>query len=598
MTQDTIVKKGAVRRASRRSVLAPAVTSGFWETRLSPFFEKYFIVLVLCLVGIACCRIISTYNTLSLTVDEPVHFACGLEYVAKHVYRIETQHPPLSRGVQALGPYLAGARPLGLSMVEEGPSVIALSGNVDRTIFLMRLGNLPFFLLACLVVCCWSWHAWGKPIAVVATGLFTLLPTMLADGGLATTDMALGANVGAAFFVTFLWAEKPTWLRSILLGLFTALACLSKFTALGYLPAAVFLGLTSHLAVRWPGWRGLWRCVCQRAAAFALAAGTTVLLIWAGYWFSVGKLESDLVTGLLGRHLSMPAPEFFDGIRSALHHNREGHPAFLLGEFRRTGWWYYFPVALAVKTPIAFLMLCALGIFVCLRERNRSIYLLPLAFSLGILLPAMRSRIDIGIRHIEPIYIGFSILSALGLRQLLQWCRTGVTCALTAGVLVAWIVISGAVYHPDYLAYFNEFVGKHPDNTLVDSNYDWGQDLKFLAKRLHVLGVREFSLASMDGVKRHDYMEAWYGLPTIKSLNDYIPSPGWSVVSPTFDKQSRFRLSDAVKGPKPWYDQIVPNEYVGPLRLYYIPFPTRADFSHVGDPEKTSSGDQRHFIDK
>lgn len=266
-------------------------------------------MLCLCFVGIGSARIISTYSALSLTIDEPVHFACGLEYVAQHVYRYETQHPPLARAMQALGPYLAGARPLGLPLPRnESLSVIAHLGNVNRTIFLMRLGNLPFFLLACLVVCCWSWHTFGKPIAVVATGLFTLLPTMLADAGLATTDMALGANVGAAFLAAILWAERPTGSRSMLLGLFTALACLSKFTALGYLPVAACLTLAFHLALRWPGWPGLWRCAQQRAAPFALAAGTTVLLIWAGYWFSVGKVSSPLAIGLLGRNLNLPAP--------------------------------------------------------------------------------------------------------------------------------------------------------------------------------------------------------------------------------------------------------------------------------------------------
>jgi len=548
------------------SVLTPAVIPGFWETRLSPFFEKYFVVLSLCLVGVAGGRIISTYGALSLTADEPIHFAVGLDYIAKHVYRLEIENPPLSRIMQALGPYFAGVRPLGLPNLRiESLSLIAGSGNVDRTVFLMRLGNLPFFLLACLVVCCWSWLMFGKPIAVVATGLFTLLPTVLADGGLATTDMALAANLGAAFLALVLWAERPTWLRSTLLGLSTALACLSKFVALGYLPIDACLTLGFYLVVRWPGWRGLWGLAKGRAVMIVFAAAITAVLIWAGYGFSFGAVRMS------GTELIVPAPEFFDGIRVTLDHNRQGHEAFLLGESRMTGWWYYFPVALAVKTPIAFLILLALGTFVCLRERNRPVYLLPLAFSLGILLPAMRSQIDIGIRHIEPIYIGFSIISALGLKQLLQWGRTGITSALIAGVLMAWMVISGAVHHPDYLAYFNGFAGKKPENILVDSNYDWGQDLKLLAKRLHELGVKEFSLASLDGVMRHDYQEAWYGLPTIKEVDDTVPSPGWNVISPTYDKSFRFLMFHRPRWPKPWYEQIVPNERVGALLLYYIP---------------------------
>jgi hypothetical protein len=168
----------------------------------------------------------------------------------------------------------------------------------------------------------------------------------------------------------------------------------------------------------------------------------------------------------------------------------------------------------------------------------------------------------------------------LGLVQLLQWAHSGINSALTAGVLAVWMVISVAIHHPDYLAYFNEFAGKNPENILVDSNYDWGQDLKFLAKRLHELGVEQFSLASLDGVMRSDYLEAWYGLPKVKIVSDSTPSPGWNVISPSFDKSFRFQLNDRPTVVRPWYDQIPPTERVGPLRLYYIPPGQPSRFVH------------------
>ena len=82
----------------------------------------------------------------------------------------------------------------------------------------------------------------------------------------------------------------------------------------------------------------------------------------------------------------------------------------------------------------------------------------------------MDSRIDIGIRHIQPIWIGLSVLAALGLVQSLEWSRAS---GLAAATLLLWMFVSVAVDHPDYIAYFNAFAGKHPDNILVDSNYDW-----------------------------------------------------------------------------------------------------------------------------
>jgi hypothetical protein len=550
----------------------------FWDRRLASFLEKYCLVLCLCLVGIGCLRVISTYSALSLTMDEPSHFACGLEYLDRHTYTFLREQPPLARAMQALGPYLDGSRLSGLPHTQEGRlTLLARSRSFDRTVFLMRLGNLPFFLLACLVVCVWSWRMFGKPVAVVATGLFTLLPTVLADAGLATTDMALGATVGAAFLAAILWGEKPTWSRSVLLGVCVALAVLSKFTALGYVPITVGLALACYLVTERQSWRQLSGLARQYAPYLALMAITAGLVIWAAYWFSVGVVQ--------GGRFFVPAPDFFRGIAAALTHDQHGHAAFLLGHFRRIGWWYYFPVALAVKTPIAFLIMLAIGVSVCLRERARPVYLFPLAFSLGILLPAMASRIDIGIRHIEPIYIGLSIIAALGLVQLLQWSRTAAGCVLTGGVLVVWMTVSVAAHHPDYLAYFNGFSGKNPQQILVDSNYDWGQDLKLLSRRLNELGVKQFSLLTLDGVMDPEHLQTWYGLPSIQEVDDTVPAVGWNVISPTIAQSVRFAIPSRANVARPWYIQIPATERVGPLLLYNITPGDRDRFLREAGPK-------------
>jgi hypothetical protein len=544
-------------------VMTERSTPGFWQARLAPFFEKYGLVLCLCFIAMAAARVISTYSALSLTVDEPSHFACGMEYVAHHAYTLDIQNPPLARAAIALGPYLDGLRPFDLpKMHAEGIAILAHSSNLDRTVFLMRLGNLPFFLLACLVVCVWSWHMFGKAVAVVATGLFTLLPTVLADAGLATTDTSLAATVGAAFLAAILWAERPTWVRSALLGVCLALALLAKSTALGYVPMTLGLALASYLIATKPGWRQLWSLARRRAPSAGLALVMAGLVVWAVYGFSFGVVN--------GLGLTLPAPDYFRGIADALAHDKQGHPAFLLGEFRTTGWWYYFPAALAVKTPIPFLMMVALGVWVCLRERTHVTYLLPLAFSFGILLPAIFGRIDIGIRHVEPMYIGLSVIAALGLIQLMQLCRAGLLCAVTAGALVVWMIVPVASHHPDYLAYFNELGGRSPEQILVDSNYDWGQDLKLLSKELHDMGVKQVSLITVDGVMNHDYLQKWYGLPTIMEINDLNPAAGLNAVSPTFANSVRFLVPSHARTVTPWYSKMPPTKRVGGLLLYYI----------------------------
>jgi len=559
-----------------------------WERRVAPFCNRFFWVLCAVLVVIACGRIISTYTALSLTVDEPNHFAAGLEWVAKHVYRYEPQHAPLSRAMQAIGPYIAGARPFGLPVMRDDTlAVLAHSGNVDRMIFLMRLGNLPFFLLGCATVCLWTRHVFGKPTAVLATGLFTLLPTILADASLATTDMAAAATVGAAFFASIYWVEDPNWRRALLMGVCVAIAVLSKFTVFGYLPLALFFALVFYLAMRRPELRQVRRLGGARVRTLLLATGVVLLVVWAGYWFTTGWVHSRLLPG--GMSLWVPAPALLEGVRAVVDLNERGHPGFLLGELRTTGWWYYLPIALAVKTPIPFLLLVALGTAVCFQWRSQPLVLMPIALWLGVLLPAMKSHLAVGVRYVDAVYLAWSVIAALGLRWILEKPKSALVAVATAGALVIWMVASVAAVHPDYLTYFNALAGNHPENVLVDSNYDWGQDLRLLAKRLNELGVKEVTVYTLDGVKRPEYLEQWYHLPPVnKTVDPLVPTPGWTVIGVTFDK-SILPWDRKLKGDMsiPWWDKMEPRERLGGLRLYYVP-----GSAGGGDPGISTKGNR------
>jgi len=494
-------------------------------------------------VAIASVRIAATYRVFSFTIDEPGHFACGLEYLSKHVYRYETQHPPLARAMIALGPYLAGVRPLNdPNRNVEGRAVMLRSGHLERTLVLMRMGILPFFWLACGVVYFWSRRCFDSRTAAAAVALFTLLPPVLAHAGLASTDMALAACVGAAFCALVVWAGRPSLRHGVVLGVAAALAALAKFTALVYLPAAAVVALVFYLAAFRPALPKIAALARERAPTFVLAALTGALIIWAGYWFSFGKL---------------PAPEFFDGLLSAQSHDRGGHPAYLLGKYSLNGWWYYFPVVLAVKTPIAFLILAAIGIFA-----NRVV----LAYCLGILIPAMIGHVDIGVRLILPVYIGLAIMAATGFIRLItapsRW-RLG-----TGLLLMAWMALAGALQNPDYLSYFNELAARHPANVLVDSDLDWGQDTKRLAARLRQLGVQDVSLMLIEPLTWplpvEEDLRRYYGLPRIEAVDAESPHKGWNVISPTVARTLVLPF-------QPWYDRIPPTEKVGALRLYYVP---------------------------
>jgi len=537
-----------------------------------PLLERRSLVLALGLIAIALIRIAAAYPAMSITFDEPAHLACGLQYLAQHVYLYEPQHPPLARAMDALGPYLDGARLVAApNMILEGVAVLYQGGHTGRTLTLARLGTLPFFALASLVVYFWARRYFGNTVAVVATGLFTLLPAVLAHAGLATTDMALTACLGAAFLALLVWAEQPSFRHSLLWGAATAMAVLSKFTALGFFPVAAMFALAAYLVTERPGWKRLAELARERAAPLAVAVLVGALVVWAGYLFSFGAVP--------GWSVRLPAPELFDGIRRAMRHNASEGGGYLFGQLSPTGWWYFFPAALAVKTPLAFLFLLGLGAWLTVgagharpwrvaigKGAGQARPLLPWAFSLGILAPAMTSPVNYGLRHVLPVYMGFSIVAALAVVRL---AKTGKWFGVAAGALVLWMAVSGAIRHPDYLAYFNELAGAEPEKVLVDSDLDWGQDTILLARRLRELGAKQASYIQMNLDSAR--LQAWPGMPPTRPINPIVPAEGWTAVGPTFWKVGQYGLDHRYPNINPWFESLKPVERVGSQLLYYVP---------------------------
>jgi hypothetical protein len=519
-------------------------------------------VLLFGILLLAVGRIAATYHVFATTADEPAHIACGLQYVAQHIYHYETQHPPLTRAMIALLPYLSGMRPRGQQTFQlEGWDLITYQHHPEQTVMRMRLGNLPFFVLGCLVVFYWARRYFGTATGAIAACLFTLIPTILAHAGLATTDMGLAACLGAAFLGMLVWAEEPTGKHGAVFGFCLALALLSKFTALGFFPTGAGIALAFYLAAERPGMRRLKQLVMERASSFAIAVGVCLFTVWAAYFFSFGKVPVW--------NVSLPAWEYFDGIQVALQHNRDGHPAYLLGEARRYGWWYYFPVALGVKTPLALLALLLVGMGVCLRQRRRVAYLMPLAFSLGILLPAMGANVNIGVRHVLPVYLAFSVIASLGLAQLARLANRQAWAGAAAVVLVLWLAAAGALHHPDYIPYFNELAPGRPDRVLCDSDYDWGQDTKRLAARLKQLGATQVNYGYVDSADNR-FLEAYPGLPPIRNIHPLHPAEGWTAVCPTMDHATQYGLEYRYPDIRPWYAYLTVKERVGTIDLLYL----------------------------
>ena len=511
-----------------------------------PRLAQFAHIVATLLVLIASVRIIATYKVLSNTTDEPAHLAAGMEWLQGGTYTYEDQHPPLARVLGATGLYLAGSRwghdP---EMYNEGFHLLGYGHHYARNLFYSRLAMLPLFWIACAVVFLGSRRLAGPACAILATLIFTTVPAVLGPAGLVTTDMALTAFTGAATLCAVYWAERPDWMRSVAFGLLTALAVLSKFSALLFLPPALLALYGVHLAQTRPSFGTALREIRIRILPALLSVAVSAGAIEAAYRFSFGSVP------LL--HLRFPAPAFFNGIYAVWEHNREGHPAWLLGTLSQHGFWYYYPVVAAVKTPLALLMLTAAGLILIPRR-----VAVPLAFSVAIAIVASFGSINIGIRHILPVYLGLSVCG--GIVAVHLWQRLGRAGQGIAVLLLAWQLVSGARQHPDYIAYTNELAGDRPDRILADSDLDWSQDMKRLADRMYQLGVPEFTFK----ISTPGYLAAGNNFPRFVQMPDGDhPRPGWNAVSIT-----PWRIF----GQPRWPEHIAPTERIGhSILLYYFP---------------------------
>ena len=530
------------------------------------------IFLLLAAIGVA--RITATYRSIAQTSDETPNIACGMQYLDLGRYDYGAFHPPLARLAIAVGPYLYGARAQKLpDRWKEGNAVLNSAPRYGKALTLARLGILPFFLLACTVVWLWGRKLLGDWGALAPVFLFTNLPPVLAHAGVATMDMAVGAGVSTALFTYTLWLEEGTLRRSIFFGLGLALAILSKFSAVLLLPVGIAAITWLHPRARQ-----------KRNWAWIPVA---FLLIWGAYSFSFGPMTEHVASDAAGQGgifakiptpllhaletLPVPAPELLDGLWQVHNHIDAGHTAFLLGRHSFHGWWYFFPVALAVKTPLAILLLAVLGVVTLGRaspaERGRTLWIstwMPAVLTAAMLAVNLPTSLNIGVRYMLPLYPLVALTAGIGAVWLWRRYR------IAAVVLLVWTALSSAAAHPDYLAYFNELGGAHPERILVDSDLDWGQDMARLGTELMRRRVPYLHMVCL-----YTGDDTRLGLPAWDSLEPYQPVTGWVAVSHTMLQnygwmaaQQRGREDLAFA----WLDQYQPVGRVGKsILLYYIP---------------------------
>ncbi len=486
----------------------------------------------------------SVSRQFSTTYDEIAHITAGYAYWTEGDFRFQPENGNLPQRLVGL-PLLA----MDIAPLPDEHTAWP-TGNVWEMgdTFFYRLGNNPADLLAaargtmalfsgglCFLVFWWSRRLFGDVAGLLSQGLAAFSPTLLAHGGLATSDNVTGLTFLAATLAWWTVCHRITWRNVGVAGVTAGLLAVSKFSAVLFGPVAlVMIGVRLsrsdalplegfHRRREWTGWRRLLPLLGVAALTFLIAWTS----IWAFYgfrfkptlqpqrtdyarpWEELMMEQPPAMQKLAdGRPASLQPVNFEPGAVQAvtqfcLDHRlfpeaylhgllivdrySRSRLAFFAGEFRNTGWWTFFPTAFLVKTPLPALALIGLGLLTLAAHRRKPAlwYQLTPLIALVVIYGSViiASHLNIGHRHMLPIYPVLFILAG-GVVLTATETRRWVIPVL--GLLLAGHVGVSLSVRPHYLAYFNPIIGgpAQAHKLFVDSSLDWGQDLPGLSQWL------------------------------------------------------------------------------------------------------------------
>jgi hypothetical protein len=474
----------------------------------------------------------------SITFDETSHLTAGMSYLKTGDFRLAPDHPPLAKIWCAL-PLLfmrqewpADDENWQRSEVYPfGRRWLCVLNDPQRLIVPARCMMVVWLLATCLTTYALARRLFGPTAGLLALALASLSPTLLAHGRLVTTDLPITLFTALTLLAYARLLERFTWPRLLAAALTLAASAVTKMSWPLILPGLAAMGLLflfplprregagggSHPALPLRGGGvagratllaattlfmaavvalGIWTCYGWRATvvpplkepAADAAARTAREEAIAGLAQRAQRALTDRRTGAprtgltptLVRGLAATGvlPEAYVlGLALTVEATQE-RGSYLHGSYANTGYAAYFPIAFAIKTPLATMGLLLAGMAAlalrCIRSRDRVLLGGLVAFALVYAAAAIVGGLNIGQRHLLPLYpVLFVIGSAAA-----GWLTSRSGRWLVGGAL-AWLLAANLYIHPQYLAYFNELIGgpRHGYEWLADSNIDWGQDL-------------------------------------------------------------------------------------------------------------------------
>jgi 4-amino-4-deoxy-L-arabinose transferase-like glycosyltransferase len=456
----------------------------------------------------------------SITIDETLAIPSGYCYLNSRTFYLQPDHPPLSQILAALPLlFLPLEAPIVADLYREpsaDQTLIAANrfwttnrDHFERVFFWARVPIVILTLLLGTLVFIFARRLFNVRTAVLAVALFSFEPTILAHGRV-LKDIHVAFTYLLFFFALYLYGSRPTLRRASWLGLACGLALVAKYSMVILVP--VLIVFFCYLVLRPPPGTERRKLLVQ----ILIAVVFTLLMVKAAYLFDNQPLiaadieslvrndpaRSTLVLTALKRSSALAPPYFLYGVYRTFMHNEVGHPAFLLGAYSDHGWWYYFPVAFALKTTIPFLLIAVASLawatFGAIRREVRFLILLAPVMIYG--LTAMSASINIGIRHLLPVFPFLFILGGALLDRLLRTPRNPRLAVAAVVVVIAACAAEALRTYPNYIPYMNQFASGRPAwQFLSDSNVEWGDDTGALAEYLKARGETHVRASFLGG---------------------------------------------------------------------------------------------------
>jgi len=515
----TNISQAEIAKTMQKGVLRVGASSAFrGSLRFANQNAAYLISAALLLMMAV--NLFSVIARKSITIDETLIIPSGYFYVNSRTFYLEPDHPPLSKVLAGLPlVFLPLEAPIVADLYHEpsaDQTLIAANRfwttnrqHFKRVFLWARVPMVILTLLMGTLVFIFARRLFNVRAAVLGVALFSFEPTILAHGRV-VKDIHVAFTYLLFFFTLYLYGSRPSVRRASWLGLACGLALVAKYSMVILVP--VLIVSFCFFVIRPPSGTARRPILVQ----FLIAAFFTLLMVKAAYLFvNQPLIEADieslvrnnparstlLVTA--SKRLSALAPPYFlYGVYRTFMHNEVGHPAFLLGAYSDHGWWYYFPVAFALKTTIPFLLITLVSLawaaFAAVRRDARFLILLAPVVIYGLM--AMWASINIGIRHLLPVFPFLFILGGALLDRLLRARRNPQLGVAVVVVVMAAGAAEAVRTYPNYIPYMNHFASGRPAwHLLSDSNVEWGDDTGAVAEYLKERGESRVRASFLGG---------------------------------------------------------------------------------------------------